>query len=281
MRKYCVVIIILMRFICPVNAQEKHISVKGKIYYDFQHNWDTTTSDQIFREVSILLFGEAGSLYRSFDRYISEQNAQKSAEKITLSGPINIKQAYGSRDLYFYDLASEKMTRVRPFFGSNGRETYYAMREDVIPVKWQIVAETKIILGYSCQKATGIVKGRYMSVWFCNDIPYSYGPWKIGGLPGLVLEATDMKGNLSFRCKKVDIISTSNESIQQIKNTLSVTEFEFETMRKAFYENPGGFSNSTSGTLSYPNGIPRKTNKVIFNNPLDLVSKAPPMPYNY
>ncbi|HIR32843.1 MAG TPA: GLPGLI family protein, partial [Candidatus Coprenecus merdigallinarum] len=48
--------------------------------------------------------------------------------------------------------------------------------------------------GYNCQRATGTFRGREWQVWFTYDIPYNYGPWKLGGLPGLILKAEDSSG---------------------------------------------------------------------------------------
>ncbi|MFK7773901.1 MAG: GLPGLI family protein [Saprospiraceae bacterium] len=65
------------------------------------------------------------------------------------------------------------------------------------PRDWEITSETKKIGNYTCQKATTsreIYEGgrflfiEYAEAWFTDSIPFSFGPEKYGGLPGLILE---------------------------------------------------------------------------------------------
>lgn len=63
---------------------------------------------------------------------------------------------------------------------------------------WTITSEEVTIMGYRCQKATGAYRGRTYEAWFAVDIPLPFGPWKLGGLPGLVLKASDTKGEFVF-----------------------------------------------------------------------------------
>ena len=57
--------------------------------------------------------------------------------------------------------------------------------------KWTLEADTASFLGHSCQKATCRWRGRDYVAWFAPDIPIRRGPWKFGGLPGLILKIHD------------------------------------------------------------------------------------------
>ncbi|MCQ2305909.1 MAG: GLPGLI family protein [Bacteroidales bacterium] len=85
-------------------------------------------------------------------------------------------------------------------------------------MEWQITSETKIMLGYSCQKATCRFRGREWSVWFTTEIPISEGPWKFSGLPGLVLKAEDSQGHYAFNCFK----------IKKVKKAIIMPDYYFE-----------------------------------------------------
>lgn len=59
---------------------------------------------------------------------------------------------------------------------------------------WQITEESDSILGYPCYKAIIDYGGRVYYAWFTLDIPINDGPWKLWGLPGLILKVTDKDG---------------------------------------------------------------------------------------
>ena len=60
-----------------------------------------------------------------------------------------------------------------------------------IEIPWKILEKFKRIGKFKAQKAVGSFRGRTYTVWFTEEIPLPYGPWKLFGLPGLILEAKD------------------------------------------------------------------------------------------
>ena len=75
---------------------------------------------------------------------------------------------------------------------------HYSYTEPTEMPVWQIQSETKELLGYSCQLASCEFRGRRWYAWFSPDIPINEGPWKLFGLPGLVLEAYDSKKHYAY-----------------------------------------------------------------------------------
>ncbi|HBX47107.1 GLPGLI family protein [Limibacterium fermenti] len=68
----------------------------------------------------------------------------------------------------------------------------FVYEEELAPQQWTILEDSlKRILDYSCGLARCDFRGRTYFAWFTADIPYDDGPWKLKGLPGLILEAYD------------------------------------------------------------------------------------------
>lgn len=65
---------------------------------------------------------------------------------------------------------------------------------------WQLQDGDSIVCSYPCHKAVTTFRGRTWTVWYTLDLPYSDGPWKFCGLPGLVLYAYDSEDKFRFNC---------------------------------------------------------------------------------
>lgn len=70
----------------------------------------------------------------------------------------------------------------------------YRYTENIDNIEWELLPQTDTISGYRCHKATCTFRGRNWHVWYTLDIPYGYGPWKLSGLPGLILKAKEQDG---------------------------------------------------------------------------------------
>ena len=64
---------------------------------------------------------------------------------------------------------------------------------------WQIG-----VLGYECIVAEADYHGRHWTAWFAPDIPVPDGPWKLRGLPGLILEASEPGDQHYFLAKGIE-----------------------------------------------------------------------------
>lgn len=71
-------------------------------------------------------------------------------------------------------------------------------------IEWSMMSGDTILLGYKCEKASTRFRGKTWTAWFTPDIPISEGPWKLHGLPGLILLAEDSCGDFAFSAKAIE-----------------------------------------------------------------------------
>lgn len=82
---------------------------------------------------------------------------------------------------------------------------HYLYTEELPLFQWDITDETIKILGYKAQKATTFFAGRNWVAWFTPEIPYSEGPYKFNGLPGLIFKVHDTKNHYAFELISIKI----------------------------------------------------------------------------
>lgn len=90
----------------------------------------------------------------------------------------------------------------------------FIVKEDWLAINWKIETATKKIGKYTATKATGSFRGRDYTAWFTYDIPVPFGPWKLHGLPGLILEAEDSEKMMRFYVTEIKIPYNTEEIIK-------------------------------------------------------------------
>lgn len=77
------------------------------------------------------------------------------------------------------------------------------VRDEFSTMDWDINYDSlKNISGHKCIKATIQFRGRNYTAWFDPQIPVPFGPWKLRGLPGLIIEAYEDDGIIKFLFEK-------------------------------------------------------------------------------
>lgn len=111
--------------------------------------------------------------------------------------------------------------------------------EDKLPaIKWQVSTVAKTIGDFKCQQATGTYAGRTYTVWFAPDLPFRNGPWKLSGLPGLILEARDAAGDVSFVFTGFAKADSGQVTTYPKRKLITTSQKALDRVREAFDENP-------------------------------------------
>src|SRR5690606_6635501 len=116
--------------------------------------------------------------------------------------------------------------------------TEYLIEQNFPELGWVIGEETKEIAGYFVQQASADFAGRHYTVWFAPDLPFSFGPWKLHGLPGLILEATDKTGDVQFVFKDFGRLEEGMRQISLPEQGVKASPAQFARAKAAFDSNP-------------------------------------------
>ncbi|MDE6116823.1 MAG: GLPGLI family protein [Duncaniella sp.] len=125
-------------------------------------------------------------------------------------------------------------------------QDWFRYDEEIPRLDWELTDSVTNVLGYECLSARCKFRGREWTVFYTEDIPLTDGPWKLHGLPGLIMKASDENGHYTFEC--IGIKSDSDRPITIYKVPFNKTD------RKGYYDvkhryevNPYAYFEATTG----------------------------------
>lgn len=286
----------------------------ARVRYSFSHMQDTTQRDNFYTENMLLVIGKNASVYTSYDKINSYIEMRKQIEE-------QIKnQAGGPTSIKINRTSSKPITQIDYFYFVNENKFYtkeriisnYLIEETAPKINWKISKDTASFSGVKCQKATAYFKGRNWIAWFAPELPFQSGPWKLNGLPGLIIEAHDEKNEVKFQFAGIDKVSEEqpkeNEQTITMANgatgtfklrgmdgttylgneiklpsdAIKATSKEIAKLKEARDKDPQGFINAqlggrvASGSIVTSTRIaapPGGAKKIVINNPIELPEK--------
>ena len=138
------------------------------------------------------------------------KGASEKMKKIFNIGP-NYEKKY-----FYYEKESDEFYFKTLIFSD------YVVVKDELRFEWKLKNEFKEILGFKCQKAISRIsfRGRKYEAWFTPEIPVTFGPWKVNGLPGLILEFADLDRLIYYKAFKIDLKNTALVNFENIKEKI-------------------------------------------------------------
>src|SRR6185312_8209414 len=173
-------------------AAQKPDTAQVMVHYKFSYVRDTGNRAHPYTENMVLFVGKASSSYRSYDTQLQNELYRKQFQEQLINSPdgnvsLN-RKIIGSVTEYYQFINYKKLVRKELIM----MDPYIV--NDVLPaINWHISNDKANFAELHCQKATCHFKGRDYTAWFCPDLPVHVGPWKINGLPGVIVDVRDAK----------------------------------------------------------------------------------------
>ncbi len=102
---------------------------------------------------------------------------------------------------YYFNYKEKSLTQL--LYNVNCKSKVVIEEKFEYPI-WEIQDEFKVISGYKTQKATSFINDRTWTVYFTTEINENIAPWKLIGLPGVIIEATEGNSIYSFKLTKIE-----------------------------------------------------------------------------
>ena len=261
------------------------------ITYEFTHVRDLSDKEKLFTDNMILSVGKNSSRYISEKMYDQLQSRtdskipdniliteKESGQRTVVSGsPLLIVD--NDNVVVDEQILKDFTTKKLSVWGAMGPKDYKT-ETNLQGIDWQIMNEQKTIGDYNCQKASGRYGGRTYEVWFTQDLPLQDGPWKLSGLPGLILEARDSRNEVAFIFKKIQKPYDENETTASFFKNEDQTFIDtkpknYNQNKKAFITDPesvwsAAFPDAKLGIINQDHKRATQSTRIKKYNPLEI-----------
>lgn len=208
---------------------------------------------KMFEKTFILNFNKTASIYKE------EEKLEASTQG---GGGFRMMSSFAGGGGTFYKNVKEKQyINDKEFMGKE-----FLVKDSLTSLAWKMEAETRVIGGYTCYKATAVKKPSatdfrnmrprkedadkkeaakpaddkktnfldsvevpkeiVITAWYTPEIPVSQGPEGYWGLPGLILEVND--GRTTILCSKIVLNPKDKVEIKAVTKGKAVSQKEYD-----------------------------------------------------
>lgn len=220
-----------LKFDYPITEIEP---VELVITYSLDFKEDTLNLYYIRHEKMVLFIGKSTSKFLSWNMYKRDtmtrnfNNFEDYQSFLLRSDKPNPKLFYQ----VFKNYPPGKTTYIEHIPSSTFR--YY---ENIDNYSWELYPDTDTIAGHFVQKARTNYGGRSWTAWFCPDIPYTDGPYKFNGLPGLIVKIFDNQEHYVFELQSIEKPNKDFMIDLREKDFIDVSKKDFFKAKDSFYGN--------------------------------------------
>lgn len=224
MKKISIAFILFTAVCCSAGAQQLFLD-KAEVEFEVKTNVKKTIGNGMFADMlkeNMPQFKTAYFRYSFADnKSIYKFHHWAEGQKVP-----EFMRRDDEQDIYFFDYGQDKLYQQKAIVGSN-----FMVQDSIPKIKWKLTNENRMIAGFNCRKAVGIIMDSvYVFAFYTDEIMIPGGPCSINGLPGMILGLTIPRMYTSYIATKV-MVNGLNE--QEIKPVTS-KKFETRTSLKKF-----------------------------------------------
>lgn len=218
--KYKILILLIFNFLI-LSAQNNRAELE--VTYYFKISSDSLNRNKFIESEMILLCNSEKSIYYNPEMAYYYEYLKDFAKKMDLKN-LNVNTSRPAIPKVRHNIWKEgsKVTASIPI----GMYFYKFNEPDL---KWELINEKKIIHNMECNLAKVSTENDVFYAWYNSEIPFSEGPFRFKGLPGLILEVYNENKTIEF------IVRSIKKSDRDIEKMASVATIDVQD-KKVFFK---------------------------------------------
>lgn len=186
--------------IFPSSVSETETIAPETMEFVYDYKWcnDTTgqLKDNYTADQMLLQIGPDGlSKFSSYKNLTVDSLLMKITPEQVAEAAMDGKLSTGEFMTIFKNYPLGKLTHTEKICMD-----WFRYEEEMPELEWELTDSVTNVLGYECHSAVCNFRGREWTAFYTEDIPLMEGPWKLHGLPGLIMRASDKEGHYLFEC---------------------------------------------------------------------------------
>lgn len=249
----------------------KYISLEPAttvVTYKLKYQPDSTNPDDIRNSKLLLFIGPNISKIVNKAGYINDTTIRKFTTDAQVISYLTDPKTFHGSILYqiYKNYPKGKLT-----YTDHIPSDSYRFEESLDLFQWKLTGDTATISGFKSQRATCDFGGRNWIAWFSPDLPFSDGPYKFNGLPGLIVKVFDTRNHYVFELVAVNKLEPAVMIDIQDKQYINTTKQGFFQAWDSFRTDIVSRMKQAGGDNDVQQTIAR--NMKSDNNPIELKRK--------
>lgn len=240
-------------------------SVRYEVLYDYTYQLNKEDKAGIKTEQMMLMIGKEQSFYAS----VNNLKMMMLLANEPVGGVMPKIPKTKILSTFTKNFVNKTLT-IKDMIGQD----HFAASCAMPTLRWKLEDEAKEISGNVCKKATTTFAGRSYIAWYSTQIAIADGPYKFGGLPGLIFLVHDTDNFFRFELAGLKTTTKSFFPNDEALNYKPISCNDFDSLVKQYREKPSLFVNN--GGMTFPQELldmadKRAKERLLYeNNPLEI-----------
>jgi len=186
---------------------EKTVYVR-QLYKEMEPDWYERIKDRV-PEKTLAYFEFTGDTTHSI---------YKPGREVPVD-PRSFNMSIADKNVVYNNYQTKTTVSQKPVF-----EETFLVQDSLLKIKWRITPDTRVIAGYECRKAVGIIDDTVaVFAFYTDEILISGGPESIQGLPGMILGLGMPRIHTTWFATKVEVHGVNLKAVTPATKGKKVT----------------------------------------------------------